>query len=79
MRAVRVVAARAETGVVPDPTGQGRRREGRTGQVALDVEPEWMKAHTVARATMSPAEARELALDLLLAAEVAEGSTRRRF
>jgi hypothetical protein len=67
------LSARPASGEVPDPTGQGRRRTGNTGQVELTGACDWMKNEPLARAILSPADARKLAIDLMVAAERAEG------
>jgi hypothetical protein len=72
------VSAHRETGEVPDPTGQGRRRNGPTGRVELRGVPDWMSSRQMVTASLSPAEARVLAADLLVAAEQAEGQHRHR-
>lgn len=76
-RTLSAPAARPETedGRAPD----GRARSGiATGNVALTATVDWMTGGKVASASLTPAEARQLAVDLLVAAERVEGTYRHR-
>lgn len=53
----------------------GTHGDTRTGRVAVHAMPDWLKDDRCVTASLSPAEARQLALGLLAAAERAEGRT----
>jgi len=50
----------------------GLNQSIRTGRVAVRAVPGWLKTETYAEASLSPKQARRLAVDLLLAADKAE-------
>lgn len=69
-----MATARVLTNISAAAERGGSNGDRLTGQVAVHALPAWLKGDQFATGSISPADARRLALQLLAAAERAEGN-----